>query len=472
MLDKNLKILFVASECAPFVKVGGLGDVIGGLPKELQKIGVDARVILPLYKTIDVKKHNLKPVFRGRRLKVQKGMHGIGLWSGTLPRSKVPVYFVENKKYLGSGGVYFSKTSVADPRAKNFSVGVSHKKEIERFVLFSEAVFSLLKEKLLPFDPDIVHAHDWHSGHLVAQIANHKSQVVKQKKRKPELINSPTYKLKTVLTIHNLSNQGILRNKNILKGGILNADSVTTVSPAYAEEIQTKEHGLGLQALLRKKKLIGILSGFDYGSLGSFGEKSSYKLSFQKAHGLKHGSAHPLFGVVSRLYEQKGIQWVIPIVSCLAELFDAEFAFLGTGEDEFEEALSDLARRYPQNVFTKIGIDHELAGSIYAASDFFLMPSSFEPCGLSQIIAMHYGTLPIARATGGPKDIIQDGKTGFLFEEKNEKALLHAIQRALGIFVDEEAMKHMRERALHEDFSWGKSAERYAKLYKQLITSN
>lgn len=449
---EQTKILFVASECAPIVKVGGLGDVIGSLPKELMKLGVDARVILPLYKNVDVKKYKIKPLFRNKRVKWGRKVLGLGLWEGKLPGSNVPAYFIENKKYLGLGDVYFSRTAVAQ-----------HKKEIERFVFFSEAVYALLTNDLLPgeaglpFRPDIVHANDWHTGRLVELLS------ASNKKQK---------RTKTIFTIHNLGNQGISRGKNYIKLGIENADLVTTVSPTYAEEIQTKDYGFGLNALLRRKKPTGILNGFDHGSLKNFGAKDAHKLSFQEAHGLKRGKAHPLFGLVSRLHDQKGIQWVIPVVSCMVELFDVEFAFLGTGEDEFEEALSGLARRYPENVLTKIGFDEELAQSIYDASDFFLMPSVFEPCGLGQMISMHYGTLPIARATGGLKDTIEDGKNGFLFEEKNEKAFLRALQRALGIFVEEPELEKMRERALAADFSWTKSANQYKKLYKQLTANS
>lgn len=470
-MTKNLKVLIAASECAPMVRVGDLGDAIYGLAKVLAKLGIDVRVILPLYKTIDAKTYNLKPIFRGKRLKIGGGNYGIGLFRGLLPGSKVPIYFIENKNYFGSGGVYFSKITFS-----------SDKKEIARFTFFSNAVFELLKNKLLPYEPDIVHANDWQTGALVGALKRHNEQLTidnkrrrKQKGKKAaedQRSNVSGQVLRSIFTIHDLSNQGILRNKNYIKEGIFSADLVTTVSPTHAEEIQTKEHGFGLHATLRKKKPAGILNGLDYGSLHNHGDKSAHKLRFQKVNGLKRGNAYPLFSMTTQLRSQKGVQWVIPVVSSLVELYDAQFAFLGAGEDEFEEALTDLARRYPQNVLTKIGFDEKLAQSIYAASDFFLTPSAFESCGQSPMMAMRYGTLPIARMIGGLKDIIVDGKNGFLYEEKNEKGLLRIIERALGVFVDTENFNSMRARALREDFGWEKPGAQYAKIYKQLITNN
>lgn len=477
MSGKDLKVLLAASECAPLVKTCSLGDMIGSLSKELSKLGVDARVVLPLYKGIDVKKYKIKPIFRGKKLNIRKNVQSLGLWSSVLPQSKVPVYLVESRKYLWSGdwintagllaGLHSSKEATA-----------SHRKEILQFAFFSEAVSELLRCGLLPFTPAVVHMNDWHTGSLAALIRRRSEQWAISSKRKRGSkraaasqglgVDDQILPPKVVFTIHNLWDQGVFRDINYMEMGIRNADVVTTVSPTYAEEIQTKEYGFSLHTLLKKRKPVGILNGLDSSLLLPLADKNTHKLSFQEKHGLRRGSAYPLFGVVSGLYEQKGIQWVIPIVSCMTELFGAQFAFLGAGDDEFEGALLHLAREYPQNVFVRIGLDEKLAQEIYAASDFSLMPSVFEPCGFSQMISMHYGTLPIARATGGLKDTIVNGKAGFLFEEGSERALLQALYRALDVFTDEVELNYMRECALREDWSWGKSAAEYKKLYKNL----
>ncbi|MDP1688972.1 MAG: glycogen/starch synthase [bacterium] len=482
-MNKNLKVLLVASECAPVIKSGELGDAVSGISKELQELGIDARVILPLYKAIEVKKHNLKPIWREKRLKVKKNTFSVGLWSGILPESSTPIYLVENKKYLGSGDSYLTKKAIAGLTIKNSGVKTNHKKEIERYAFFSDVVFTLLKEKLLPFEPDIVHAHDWQTGSLVAQLANYKLQVAKQikKDRKRKKTNglkgvnvmqakSEIMPPKVMFTVHNLADQGMGNGKNYLREGIENTDLITTSSSTYAQEIQSKEHGFGLHALLRRKQPRGILHGFNYENLDSFEDKDEHKLKFQEEHNLKQGNSHPIFAMVSALHEHKGIQWVLPVVSYMVEMYDAQFVFSGTGEKHFEEALLSLTKRYPQNIFVQIGSDEKLDGAIYAASDFILMPSSHEPFGSKQMIAMSYGSLPIARATGGLRDSIEDGKTGFLFEEKNEKALLKTMQRALAVFVDEESLGRMRELALEKDFSWEKPIIQYAKLYRELMT--
>lgn len=475
-MNNQTKVLLVASECAPIVKIGELGDFIYNLPKELIDIGFDARVILPLYKAIDAKKFDIKPIWRDKKLKIRKDKHNIGLWCGTLPGSKAIIYFIENKKHFGTGSVSFAEPVSAKARIRKYGVKVNHRKEIERYAFFSDAVFTLLKEKLLPFEPDIVHAHDWHSGLLIKQIYDRNQEIIKLNKRQKKVTktNEPTLAsignpLRTVLTIHNLSNQGIGNSKNFLKDGILNADVVTTVSATYAEEIKNKENGFGLHSLLKKRQPQGILNGFNYENLRFFGEKDLYKLEFQEANGLKKGIAFPMFAMVGPFQEHKGIHSVISVISYAISLFDAQFVFLGSGEDEFEKTLTKMAKKFPENIKVILSNDEELAPSVYAATDFSLLPSSYEPCGSGQMLAMSYGALPIARATGGLKETIKDGKTGFIFEEKNEKGLLKTILRSLEVFSDEESFNHMRELAISEDFSWEKPLNEYAKIYRDLM---
>ncbi len=470
------KVLLVASECAPVVKTGELGDFIYNLPKELINLGFDARVALPLYKAIDVKKFNIKPIWRDKRLKIRKDKHNIGLWSGTLPGSKAEVYFIENKKYFGTGTTSFAEPVSAKATIRKYGVKANHRKEIERFAFFSDVVFTLLKEKLLPFEPDIIHANDWHSGLLLKLIYENNQAILKFNKRQKKYNKTNQVALaslqnpfRTILTIHDLSNQGIGNSKNFLKDGIFHADVVTTVSATYAEEIKNKENGFGLHSLLRKKQARGILNGFNYDSLHSFGEKDSHKLQFQENNGLKKGIAFPIFSMTGQFNDHKGMQWVLPVISYVVSMFDAQFVFCGSGDEDFEKTLIKLAKKYPENIKVTISKEEDSAIAVYAASDFLLMPSSFEPCGATQMIAMSYGALPIARATGGLKETIKDSKTGFVFEEKNEKGLLKAIFRALDVFADEASFNQMREAAVSEDFGWEKPLSEYAKIYRELM---
>ncbi|MBI2035673.1 MAG: glycogen/starch synthase [Candidatus Liptonbacteria bacterium] len=460
-----MKVLFAASEAVPYVKISDLGEVIGGLPKELHAAGTEAAIILPLYNVIDKKAWKLKPIFKSKTIRFSHGLKQkkikFGLYSGHFPGSSLTVYFVENKKILGGGGISLYK---ATPQL--------HRKEVERFAFFGEAVFACLRNNLLNFSPDIVHAHDWQMGQLVAQIANGKAQMAK-KRGKNQLKNIPGQAQlpKVVFTVHNISDQGILRDKNYLKEGIEKADSVTTVSRAHAEEIQTKDLGAGLHRILSKRKPLGIQSGCDYDLIKNFGGKDAAKLKFQENFRLKHGLSRPLFGMVSRLHEGKGTHLALAVAPYLVEVFDADLALSGFGEEEFENGLMRLMQRYPENVFVKIGADENLAHEIYAASDFILAPHASEPSGTRQITAMRYGAIPIARRIGSFCDIIEHNKTGVLFDGQNDKAFLGAIEEALMIFVEEEKLKKMRGLCEVADFSWKKPASAYQKLYRRVMSS-
>ena len=434
---KKIKVLFAASELKPFAKVGGLGDVMGSLPKALAKVGVEVKIIIPKYEKISTRKWKLSRVPALRDIRV--GKERIAVYKGRLPGSEVEAFFVENNKFLSRGPVYFQKTAFAGT-----------KKEIERFKFFSRAVFGLLQNPKF-FQPDIIHCHDWHTGLLV------------------QLLEGGAQEARTIYTIHNLANQGIEGTTNWMAEGIKSADMVSTVSPTYAREILTKKYGAGLQGVLKKlakaRKLTGILNGIDY---SFWPTQQRTKVIFQKELGLKQDKNLPIFGLVSRLTSQKGINLIIPSVEKFVKKYDAQFVFLGSGASKLEKSLAKLAKENKENVFTMIGFDEEFAHRIYAQSDFFLMPSVFEPSGLGQMISMHYGTAPIVRATGGLKDSVQHRKTGFVFKKESSKDLAKAMKEALAVFDNPVKMKKLIKNCKKQDFSWSKSAKKYKALYRAI----
>lgn len=436
---KARSVLFVAAEFAPLAKVGGLGDVIGSLPAALKNIGIQVSVVIPRYAHIPI--HTLERI---GTLDAETAIY-------TKRAKGIPVFFIDNARYLSTGPIYFQKTAFAGT-----------KKEIDRFVFFSRAVYQLLartnaentrndagkSSAMFGWKPDIVHCHDWHTALLVKKLRKTKIPVI--------------------YTIHNLANQGKAGDINWMKEGIKHADMVTTVSPTYAKEILTKKYGRGLEKVLKKRaregKLQGILNGIDY---GSWPLEKRNKNKFQKDMALAQKAA-PVFGLVSRLTRQKGIRLLMPLVSHFVKTHGAQFVFLGQGEDEIEKGLRALARKHPAAVYATMQFDERIAHRIYAQSDFFLMPSRFEPSGLGQMIAMHYGTIPIVRATGGLKDSVKDGKTGLMFEKESSQALTHAIERALRVFREPVAHKKMMHEDKMQDFSWKRAAREYKTLYQKL----
>lgn len=468
------KVLFVGSEAAPYAKVGGLGDILGSLPKALAKKGIRVGIIIPKYANIG-KRYKLKKVLKNFEIS-SRAREKVSVYS--LKNKRVKFFFIENKEYLSKGPIYFEHTAF-----------VGSFKEIQRFLFFSIAVFELIKSGRLPFNPDIVHANDWHTGALVSLIKN--------KKLPP----------KTVFAIHNLANQGKWNAKitkqwlcrtfkesyqldsfgqeiNLMAEGIKYSDVLTTVSPTYAREIKTTQYGAGLQNIIKKrKKIIGILNGVDYSIFNpstdrflsaKYGprdlpKKAENKIALQKKYKLTVDKNKPLFGLVARLTGQKGIELIIPPINYFTKQRNAQFVFLGMGETKYENALRNAAKNNPQNVFAKIGFDEGLAHQIYAASDFFLMPSIFEPCGLGQMIAMRYGALPICRKTGGLKDSVKDGKNGLLFQEASAGALKKTMQRALRLFSDKKEFLKIQRQCFREDFSWKNQAQKYIDIYQNLL---
>jgi starch synthase len=479
-----IKVLFAASEVAPFAKVGGLADVLGALPRTLTAQGCDARVILPLYKNIKQNRTDILH-FHGWRM-VKMGWRSLyaGLYSCVL--DGVTYYFVDNEYYFHFEQVYVEYTF-----------------DIERFCFFQRAVLDFMGE-FLDFQPDILHCNDWQTGMMPLLLeAQYKSKGIHTN-------------VKTVYTIHNLKYQGIhgidtikdyleLPDRyftdellvkdgavNFMKAGIVFSNSVTTVSPTYAYEIMTDYYGEGLQNTLQKQayKVSGILNGIDdkefnpatdkmipacYSFPDYLEGKAACKAAIQKKLGLAVNAGAPLCVMISRLVDQKGLDLILRVLDEM--LFDGmQVAILGTGDSYYEKALSDIAKMHPQKMCASITYNNELAHSLYAAADIYLMPSLFEPCGLSQMIAMSYGTIPVARETGGLKDTIipyneYTGEgNGFTFANINAHEFLFVTKYACDLY------RHSRKvwaglirNAMVGDYSWDRSAREYFGLYS-LIT--
>ena len=478
------KILFAASECVPFAKAGGLADVVGSLPKYLNKKKYDIRVVMPKYKSIP-KKFKDKMVYMDS-FEMQIGEHSRYVGVFTCKHAGITYYFIDNEYYFSAPTLYHG-----DPDWN-----------IEKFAFFSKAVLSILP--VIDFRPDIIHCHDWQTG-LIPVYLDHFRYLGDYFKG-----------LKTIMTIHNLKFQGVwdpeivrritdlpeyyfapdkleaYKDANLLKGGIVYADKVTTVSESYADEIKTPYYGEGLHGLLnaRSKDLIGIVNGLDYGEFNpqkdkrivkSFSvedfrkNKVKNKLALQEEVGLKKDAKVMLFGVVSRLTGQKGFD----LVECVLDEIcqdNIQLVILGTGEERYENLFRHFAWKYPDKVSANIFYDEDLSHRVYAGCDAFLMPSSFEPCGLSQLMSLRYGTLPIVRETGGLRDTVvpyneyEKTGTGFGFMNYNAHEMLSTIRYAQKIFYGKKRdWNKMIERAMQQDFSWTNSAKEYEELYDNLL---
>ena len=486
-MSESLKILFTASEVAPFAKTGGLADVAGALPKALADLGHEVTVVMPRYYSID---RNALEHIPGP-LGVPMGSMG-ELWAGvfrtTLPGSDVPLYLIDYEAFFGRSGLYTDEH------------GFGYPDNDIRFTFLSKAAMQLAHK--LGFKPDIIHSHDWHTA----------PQPILRNTRfsGDELFTGSA----TVLTIHNLQHQGVFDGRimeilevgwnhytpfeleamggvNFLKGGIAHADAITTVSRKYAREIQTPEYGFGLQDHLRAhaRKLTGILNGVDYSEwspavdpliparydIGKMEGKATCKAELQRHFGLPREEETPLIGFVGRFAEQKGIGLIAGAMEGLLHL-GAQFVFLGTGEKWAEGFFSDVAERWPDRFACHVGYSNELAHRIEAGSDLFLMPSLFEPCGLNQIYSLRYGTLPIVRATGGLDDTIvnfdpETGEgTGFKFWEASRDALYHTVRWAVQTCRETpEVYRTMQERAMKQRFDWERAAREYTRVYHEAL---
>lgn len=475
-----MKIMFVAAEGAPFAKTGGLGDVIGALPKSLVKNGNEVAVVLPYYDMVAAKfGDQVEDVLY---FYTELGWRRAYVGVKRLVRDGVTFYFIDNQDYFFRGRVY------------------GEWDDGERFAFFQLAALELMEK--VDFIPDILHVHDYHTAMIPFLL-----------KEKYHWINA--YKnIKTVFTIHNIEFQGqfdpgmlgelfgvgaeryedgTLRWNdclNWMKAAVLYSDRVTTVSPSYAQEIMTPEFGKGLDQVMRMEsgKLSGIVNGIDtdlldpetdpylvaHFSADDLSGKAKDKAALQERVGLPIRSDVPLIGIVSRLTDQKGFDLVVNELNNILQN-DLQVVVLGTGYADYENAFAWFGHNYPEKMSANITFDLELAQQIYAACDIFLMPSAFEPCGLSQMIAMRYGTLPIVHEIGGLKDTVipfnpisKEG-TGFGFVDFEGQILLETINRALEVYGKEpEVLNKMVLSAMSKDFSWGTKAQQYIELYQEL----
>lgn len=471
-----MNILFAAAECAPLAKVGGLGDVVGSLPKALLSLGADARIILPRYKNIPLDTASQISVMD---IRLGQEIFEVKVYQDLLPGSEVKLYLLDEPVLFGSAGVY--ENSDASPAGQA---------EAKKFLLYCFCVIKFIKQQI--WQPDLLHCHDWHTAVL------------------PLLVKKNELHISTLLTIHNLAMQGQVPvsllddlkinidaptsdHANLLNLGVAYADAISTVSPTYAQEILTKEFGEGLEFDLQKHSPVhGILNGIDEQiwnetrdplitndySQFSAELKMDDKISLQRSLNLQVDPEIPMIGVVSRLTAQKGFNLLEPIWPKLKNL-NFQMVVLGVGEKKIGDFFKDICQKNPGRFAIQEKFDERLAHQIYAASDLFLMPSKFEPCGLGQMIAMHYGSLPIVRATGGLKDSVvdlaDDGNnhetaTGFVFDGFDSNLLLGQIKRALEIYQNDQVTWHrLVHNAMTADFSWAMSAQKYKELYQQII---
>ncbi len=475
-----LKVLFVSSEVAPFAKTGGLADVSGALPRALRGRGIDARVVTPLYAGIDW--DALERLEGAVPVPMWWGTAHAGVRLGTLPRSDVPIYFLEYHRY-------FDRPFLYGPP------GEAYDDNVERFTFLSRGALELCKA--LNFLPDVIHANDWQTA-LVPVYVNTVEWA------------RPLHGAGTVYTIHNMAYQGVTDGNalfitglgrehynsaefehfgalNLTKAALRHANVLSTVSPNYAREIQTAPFGFGLDGVLRERSgdLFGILNGIDVQewspatdpyipedfSAEDLSGKAACKAALQREARLAVDPGVPVFGTVGRFTDQKGFD---VLANCLDQVlsWDLQVVMLGTGDREAEHFFGTLSARRPERFKAWIGFDNGLAHRIEAGSDFFLMPSRFEPCGLNQMYSLRYGTLPIVRATGGLVDTVQSYRedtgegTGFIFQDLTPEALANTIGWALSTYHDRpEHVAAMRRRAMAQDFSWDAAAAAYERLY-------
>lgn len=476
-----MNVLFVASEAVPFIKTGGLADVMGALPKALAAEGVDVRLVIPKYSRIaDTYKQNMKTLVTG---KVNLAWRQLYYGVDTVTVDGVTVYFIDNEWYFKRQGLY------------------GYGDDAERFAYFCRAVLTMLPK--VGFKPDIIHCNDWHTGLLGVFL-------------KQDFYHDPFYQdIKVIYTIHNLKYQGKFNasimqdviglpqelftngdlecdgDVNYLKAGLVYADYITTVSPTYAKEITYPYFGEGLDGYIRdhQDKIVGILNGLDqdvynpatdahlveqYTILDGRAGKRVNKDALRRELGLPVRRGVPMFAIVSRLVEDKGMDLITYIMDELVE-DQVQLVIVGTGDTKYEEAFQQLAGRHPSKVSANILFDEGLAHRVYAAADIFLMPSRYEPCGLSQLIALRYGTIPIVRETGGLKDTVipydkyTNSGNGLTFPDFNAHELLFTAKKALGYYEDSALWSNIVRKAMACDYSWKKSALAYIDLYKKTL---
>lgn len=489
-----MNVLITASECAPLVKVGGIADVIGSLPIVLFEQGIDVRIALPYYKPLEEKFKTDQNSTQPEKILEKVINYGdkeqvVSVFLTNLPGTQVPIYLIDNKEFISNGGIYYSPETMPSPES-----------EIERFAFFSKAISEIFGQKNETFTPDLIHCNDWHTG-MIPQLMQTKSKFIGK---------SP---IKTIFTIHNLAYQGFSSlevaeklgidistdqtmswdaqddNLDFVLQGIVGSDFINTVSEKYSEEIQTPEYGEGLQEILqsRKDRLTGVLNGISYDIFNPMSDKSiaknyspmdwksgkaENKKALQEELGLETNPNRPLLGIVSRLAHQKGLDLVAESVKPIIEM-GYQIALLGTG-DPFIEAKFSEYNENPElknNFKAEIRFSEETARRIYAASDMFLIPSRFEPCGLTQMIAMKYGSVPVVRATGGLYDTVHNEETGFSYDQLTREAMIQALQNALNIYSShKDKWEKISLNCMNKDFSWKESAKKYISLYQKVLS--
>lgn len=475
-------VLFASSEAVPFIKTGGLADVVGSLPRYFDKNEYDVRIIIPKYACMADEFCKGLELVCHFYVNLNWRKQYVGIFKTEY--QGITYYMVDNEFYFGGPGPY----------DKIYE-------DVEKFAYFSKAVLAALP--YMEFVPDIIQCNDWQTGLIPVFL-------------KTMYGSDEFYRnIKTVFAIHNMKFQGRWKinevvditglpyhifnsnelesygEANYLKGGIVYADAVSTVSPSYAHDITTPEGGEGLHGLMeaRKDVLHGILNGLDYAEYNpaddkyikfhfdknDISNKRKNKEYLQKATGLTVDDNALLIGIVSRMTDQKGFDLVAYVIDEILETMDVQFAVLGTGENRYESMFHHIQSKYPDRVTAHIGYSEERAHQIYASCDAFLMPSLFEPCGLSQLMSMRYGTLPVVRETGGLKDTVtpyneyQNTGNGFSFTKYNAHDMLHVIQYAYSVFRDNrQAWNDMVVRAMSMDYSWNASARQYEEMYQNL----
>ncbi len=475
-----MKILYVSPEVVPFAKTGGLADVAGALPKALERLGHDVRVIMPKYKMINESKYNLRKIIWDIRVAVGNSHETAEIFEAKIPNSKVTVYFIGNEKYFGRDGLYQDK-------------GVDYPDNLERFSFFCNAAAEFINN--FSWKPEIVHCNDWQTALLIPLIK----------------IKYKWQGVATVYSIHNMGYLGLFPKDKLsltgfgwemftmdklefwdqvalTKAGFAFADVINTVSETYSKEIQTPEFGYGLDGLLRSRKnnVFGIINGLDYDlwnpekdpyiakkyGIKSIPLKAENKKALQKENKLPVKSLIPVIGIISRLADQKGFDIFSQALDDIMHL-NCQIVILGTGEPKYHDMLKAMKKKYPKHLGLNLGFDAALAQLIYAGSDMFLMPSHYEPCGLGQLISFKYGTISIVRKTGGLADTVHDfdPKTGrgdgFVFEAYTPDALLYAIECAIDIFKKKSVWKSLIEKIMCYDYSWESSARKYVDLYRK-----
>lgn len=476
---EKLKILIVSSEAAPFVKSGGLGDVVGSLPKALRKLGADVRVVIPKFRKIKNENYIDVEYLGGFDVKLGWRTQKAGV---LFKNGEVPTYFIENDFYFGRDELY------------------GYDDDNERFAFFSKAVLDMLP--FVDFVPDIIHCNDWQTGPVPMLLRETYKKITYLKD------------IKTIYTIHNLQYQGnfdpssmemldlpwylydngtveFYGRMSYMKAGLVYADIISTVSETYADEIQTEEYGYGFDGIIRagKDRLRGIINGIDYEannpetdkridvnySANNAEAKKENKRLLQERLGLEQRDV-PMICMISRLADQKGLDILANAMERLMQN-DIQFVILGTGEKRYEDMFRYYENRWKGRFCSCIMFDDTLAQKIYASGDMFLMPSRFEPCGLGQMFSLRYGTVPVVRKTGGLADSVEqfNGENGtgngFLFETYDAEGILWAVGEALKIYADTDKWNTLVKNCMNTKLSWSDSAEKYMELYKEMLNN-